>query len=34
MMHDLMSGGRMWNMGLFGLLALVVVVLVIAVLVK
>ena len=34
MMHDLTSGGMMWGMGLFGLLALVVAVLVIAALVK
>ena len=34
MMHDLMGGGMMWGMGLFGLLTLVVVLLVIAALVK
>jgi hypothetical protein len=34
MMHDLMDGGMMWGMGLFGLLGLVVALLVIAALVK
>jgi len=34
MMHDLMGGGMMWGMGLLGLLALAVAVLVIAALVK
>jgi hypothetical protein len=34
MMHDLMGGGMMWGMGLFGLVALVAVLLVIAALVK
>ena len=34
MMHDLMGGGMMWGMGLFGLVALIVVLLVIAALVK
>jgi len=34
MMHGLMDGGMMWGMGLFGLLALIVAVFVIAALVK
>jgi hypothetical protein len=34
MMHDLMGGGMMWGMGLFGLVALIVVLLAIAALVK
>jgi hypothetical protein len=34
MMHDMMGGGMMWGMGLFGLVSLVVVLLVIAALVK
>jgi hypothetical protein len=34
MMHDLMGGGMMWGMGLFGLVALIVVLLVIAALVE
>jgi hypothetical protein len=34
MMHDLMGGGMMWGMGLFGLVALIVALLVIAALVK
>jgi hypothetical protein len=34
MMHNLMGRGMMWGMGLFGLLAVIVVVLVIAALVK
>jgi hypothetical protein len=34
MMHDLMSGGMMWGMGLFGLVAVIVVLLVIAALVR
>lgn len=34
MMHDLTGGGMMWGMGLFGLLALIVALLVIAALVK
>jgi hypothetical protein len=34
MMHDLMGGGMMWGMGLFGLVALIAVLLVIAALVK
>lgn len=34
MMHDMMGGGMMWGTGLFGLLALVVAVLLIAALVK
>ena len=34
MMHDLTGGGMMWGMGLFGLLALIVAVLVLAALVK
>jgi hypothetical protein len=34
MMHDMTGGGMMWGMGLFGLLALIVAVLVIAALVK
>lgn len=33
-MHDMMGGGMMWGMGLFGLLALVAAILVIAALVK
>jgi hypothetical protein len=33
-MHDMMSGGMMWGMGLFGLLVLVLVVLAIAALLK
>jgi hypothetical protein len=33
-MHDMMSGGMMWGMGLIGLLVLVLVVLGIAALVK
>ena len=33
-MHDMMSGGMMWGMGLFGLLLLVLLVLTIAALVK
>jgi hypothetical protein len=34
MMHDLSGGGMMWGMALFGLLALIVAVLVLAALVK
>ena len=34
MMHDLMGGGMMWGMGLFVLVALIVVLLAIAALVK
>jgi len=34
MMHDVMDGGMMWGMGVYGLLALIVTVLVIAALVK
>jgi hypothetical protein len=34
MMHDLMGGGMMWGIGLFGLVALIAVLLVIAALVK
>jgi hypothetical protein len=33
-MHDMTGGGMMWGMGLFGLLALVVALLVVAALVK
>jgi hypothetical protein len=33
-MHDMMGGGMMWGMGLFGLLALVVLLLALAALVK
>ncbi len=34
MMHDMMGGGMMWGMGLFGIVALLVVILLIAALVK
>jgi hypothetical protein len=34
MMHDMMGGGMMWGMGLFGLLVLVLLVLLVAALVK
>jgi hypothetical protein len=34
MMHDMMSGGMMWGMGLGGLLVLILLLLVIAALVK
>lgn len=34
MMHDMMNGGMMWGMGLFGLIGLIVLGLVIAALVK
>ncbi len=34
MMHDMMNGGMMWGMGLFGVVGLIVLVLVIAALVK
>jgi len=34
MMHDMMRGGMMWGMGLFGLAVLVLVLLAIAALVK
>jgi hypothetical protein len=34
MMHDMMGGGMMWGMGLFGGIALIVVVLLIAALAK
>jgi hypothetical protein len=34
MMHDMMGGGMMWGMGLIGVLAIILVVLVIAALVK
>ena len=34
MMHDMMGGGMMWGMGLVGILALLVVILLIAALVK
>jgi hypothetical protein len=34
MMHDMMGGGMMWGMGLFGVVALVVLVLIAAALVK
>ncbi len=34
MMHDMMGGGMMWGMGLVGLLALLVLVLMLAALVK
>jgi len=34
MMYDMMSGGMMWGMGLFGLLILVLIVLAIAALAK
>jgi hypothetical protein len=33
-MHDMMGGGMMWGMGLFGLLVLVVLLLALAALVK
>jgi hypothetical protein len=34
MMHNMMDGGMMWGMGLAGLLALIVIILAIAALVK
>jgi len=34
MMHEMMDGGMMWGMGLFGLLALIVGILLVAALVK
>jgi hypothetical protein len=34
MMHDMMGGGIMWSMGLFGLLILIMVALIVAALVK
>lgn len=34
MMHDMMGGGMMWGMGLFGVVALVVLVLLAAALIK
>ena len=33
-MHDIMDGGMMWGMGIFGLVALIVTVLLIAALIK
>ena len=33
-MHDIMDGGMMWGMGIYGLIALIVTVLLIAALIK
>ena len=33
-MHDIMDGGMMWSMGIYGLIALIVTVLLIAALIK